>query len=77
MRFALFMSVAIPLLHKVGMPSRMGGSESCGNSLACVWVCFVCYGSVAVIALVFDLGSKFLAMFLSRVLRFSCLVSVF
>ena len=35
------------------------------------------FGSVAVVALVFGWGSKFLAVFLSRVLRFSCLVSDF
>ncbi len=69
--------MAIALLHMDGMSSRLGGSESCSTSLACVWVCFVCCGSALVIALVFDLGSKFLAVFLRRVIHFSCLVSDF
>jgi hypothetical protein len=73
----LYMMVAIALSHKVGMSSRLGGSESCSTSLACVWDCFVCCGSVAVIALVFDLERKFLAVFLRRVMRLSCLVSDF
>ncbi len=58
MRLALFMIMAIALLHKAVMSSRLGGSGSCSTSLACVWVCFVCCGSVAVVALVFGLGSK-------------------
>ena len=37
----------------------------------------MCCGSVAVIALVFYLGSRFLAVFLRRVMRFSCIVSDF
>ena len=77
MRLALFVMVAMALLHKVGMSSRLGGSESCSTSLACVWGCFVCCGSVAVFSLVFDLGSRFLAVFLRSVMRFSCLVSYF
>ena len=35
----------------------------------------MCWGSVAVVAFVFGLGSQFFAVFLSRVRRFSCLVS--
>ncbi len=77
MRLALFMIVAMALLHKAGMSSRLGGSGSCSTSLACVWVCLVCCGSVAVVSFVFGLGSTFLAVFLSRVMRFSCLVSDF
>ena len=68
------MMVAIALSHKVGMSSRLGGSGSFSTSLACVWVCFVRCGSMSVVALVFDLGSKFLAVLLSRVMRFSYLV---
>ncbi len=68
LRFDLFIIVAIALLHKNGMSSRLGGSESCSTSLACVWFCFVCCGSVVVIALVFDLGSEFFAVFLRRVM---------
>ena len=77
MRLALFMMVAIAFLHKVGMSSRLGVSGSFSTSFACVWVCFVCFGSVAVVALFFYLGSKLLGVFLSRVMRFSCLVSDF
>ena len=76
MRLALLMIVAIALLHKTGMSSRLDGSGSCSTSLACVWACLVCCGSVVVVACVFGLGSMFLAGFLSRVMRFSrCLVS--
>ena len=71
------MFVAIALLHNAGMSSRLDGSVSCSTLLACVWVRLVCCGSVAVIVFVFGLGSKFLAMFLSREMRLSCLVSDF
>ncbi len=77
MRFALFMTVAMALLHKAGMSSSLGESESCNTSLACVWVCLVCWGSVVDGLLVFGLGSMRLAVFMSRVMRFSCLVSDF
>ena len=77
MRLALFMMVAIALLHKAGMFSRLGGSGIYSTSLAFVCVLFVCCGPVAVVALIFGLGSKFLAVFLSRVMRFICLVSDF
>ena len=77
MRLALFMIVAMDLLHKAGMSSRLDGFGSYSTSLACVWVCLVSCGSVAVLAFVFGLGSKLLAVFLSRVMRFSCLVSDF
>ena len=74
MRLALFMIVAMALLHKAGMSSRLGGSERCSTSLSCVWVCLVYWESVVVRVLVFGLGSMRLAVFLSRVIRFSCLV---
>ena len=77
LRLALFMMVTMALLHKVGMSSKLGGSGSYSTSVACVRVCFVWCGSVAVIALVFNLGNKFLAVILRRVMRFSCLVSDF
>ena len=77
MRLTLFMIVAIALLHKAGMSSRLGGCGSCSTSLVCVWVCLVCCGSDAVFALVFGLGSKFLAVFLSRVMHFCCFVPDF
>ena len=75
LRLALFMTMAMTLLHKDGMSSRLGGYGSCRTSLACVRVCLVCWGSVVVGVLVFGLRSMFFAVFLSRVMRFSCLVS--
>ena len=36
LRLALFMLVAIALLHNAGMSSRLGGSGSCSTFLACV-----------------------------------------
>ncbi len=77
MRLALFIIVAMALLYKTGMFSKLGGYGSCSTSLACVWVCLVCCGSVAVIAFVYGLGSKILAVILSRVTRFSYFVSEF
>ncbi len=77
LRLALFEIMAMALLHRAGMSSRLDGSGSCRTSLACVWVCLVCWGSVVVGVLVFGLGSMFLAVFLSRVMRSSCLASDF
>ena len=45
--------------------------------MACVRICMVCVESVVISVLVFGLGSMRLAVFLSRVMRFSCLVSEF
>ncbi len=45
--------------------------------MACVRVCVVCDVLIVVGASVFGLGSMFLAVFLSRVIRLSCLVSDF
>ena len=45
--------------------------------MACVRVCVFRAGSVVVGASVFGLGSMFFAVFLSRVIRLSCLVSDF
>ena len=45
--------------------------------MACVRVCVVRVESVVVGASVFGLGSMFLAVFLCRVIRLSCLVSDF
>ena len=67
------MIVAMALLHK----AEMGWSGSCSTSLACVWVCLVYWGSVVGGVLVFGLGSMRLAVFLSRVMCFSCSVSAF
>ena len=71
------MIVAMALLHKAGMSFRLGGSGSCSTSMACVWVCLMCCGSVVVGVWFFGLGIVFFAVFLSRVIRFSCLVSDF
>ena len=73
LRFALF----IALWHRVGMSSSFGGSWSCSTSVACVRVCVVRGVSMAFGVSVFGLGSKFLAMFRSFEMRFSCLVSDF
>ena len=45
--------------------------------MACVRVCVFRAGSVVIGASVFGLGSMFFAVFLSRVIRLSCLVSDF
>ena len=45
--------------------------------MACVRVCVVLVVSIVVGASVFGLGSMFFAVFLSRVIRLSCLVSDF
>ena len=47
------------------------------TSLVCVRVCVVCVKSVVTRVSVFGLGKMLLAVFLSRVMRFSCLVSNF
>jgi len=71
------MIVAMAWLHKAVTSSSLGESESYRTSLACVWVCLVCWGSVVDGVLVFGMGSVLLAVFLSRVMHFSCLVSDF
>ena len=71
------MIVAMALLHIAGMSSSLGESESCSTSLFCVRVCWVCWGSIVDGSLVIGLGIIRLAVFLSRVMRFSCLVSNF
>ncbi len=50
---------------------------SCSIFVACVRVCVVCDVLIVVGAEVFDLGSMFLAVFLSWVIRLSCLMSDF
>ena len=77
MWLALFMIVAMALLHKAGMSSGLGKSESWSTLLACVWVFLVCWGSVVGCLLVFRMESIRLAVLLSRVMRFSCLISYF
>ena len=75
MRLALFMIVAMALLHKAGMSSRLSESES--SSLACVCVCLVYWGSVVDGVLVCGLEIMCLAVFLSRVIYFNYIVSDF
>ncbi len=75
MRLALFIIVTMALLHKARMSSSLDESESCSTSLACVCVCLVYWESVASGLLVVGLGIIRLAVFLSRVMRFSCLLS--
>ena len=77
MWLALFMITAMALWHRAGMSSSLGGSGSFRTSLACVRVCMVCAELVVVGVSVFGLGSMLLAVFLSRVMRLSCLVSDF
>ena len=74
MRLTLFMITAMALWHRAGISSSSGGS---GSSLACVRVCVVCAESVVTCVSVFGLGSMFVAVFLSRMMRLSCLVSDF
>ena len=77
LRFALITIVAMALWHSAGISSSSGRSGSCKTSFACVRVCVVLLGSVVICVSVFGLGSMLLAVFLSLVMRFSCLVSDF
>ncbi len=77
MWLALFMITAMALWHRAGMSSSLGQSGSFRTSLACVRVCMMCVELVVVGVLVFGLGSMIFAVFLSRVMRLSCLVSDF
>ena len=76
-RFALFMIAAIALWQRVGISWSSGGAESCSIFVACVRVCVVCVVSSVGGVSGFGLGSMFLAVFLSLVIRRSCLVSDF
>ena len=76
-RFALFMIATIALWQRVGISWSSGGAESCSIFVACVWVCAVCVVSSVGGVSGFGLGSMFLAVFLSLVIRRSCLVSDF
>ncbi len=71
------MITAMALWHRAGMSSSLGGSGSFRTSLACVRVCMVCAELIVVGVSVFGLGSMLLAVFLSRVMRLSCLASDF
>ena len=64
-------------LHRAGMSSSLGESGSWITSVACVCVCLVCWRSVVSVLLYLGLESMRLAVFLSRVMRVSCIVSVF
>ena len=77
LRLALFMITAMALWHRAGISSSSGGSGSCKTSLACVLVCMLCVKSVVICVSDFGLGSMLFAVFLSRVMRFSYLVSDF
>ncbi len=77
LRFALLMIEAMALLHRAGMSSSLGESERWNTSVACVCVCLVSWGSIVGILLVLGLGSMRLAVFLSRLMRFSCLAFAF
>ncbi len=76
-RLALAMIAAIALWQSVGMSCNSGGLESCNILVACVRVCVLRVVSDVVGVSVFGLGSMFFAVFLSRVIRFSCRVSDF
>jgi len=77
LRFNLLMIEGMALLHRAGMSSSLGESRRWSTSVACVCDCFVCWGSVVSALLVLWMGSMRLTVFLSRVIRFSCLVSAF
>ena len=77
LRLALLMITAMALWHRAEISYIFGGSGSCRTSLACVRVCVVCVESVVASVSVFGLGNMILAVFMSRVIRFSCLVSDF
>ena len=77
LRFAVLMIEAMALFHRARMSSSLGESGRWSTSVACVCICLVCWGSVVNALLVVGLGSMRLTVFLSRVMRFSCLVSAF
>ena len=77
LRFALSMNTTMALWHRAGISSISGGSGSCRISLACVRVCVVLLGLVVIGVTVFGFGSMLFAVFLSLVMRLSCLVSDF
>jgi len=68
---------AMALYHSTGMSFSLGESGKWSTSDAFVCVCLVCWGTVVGVLLDLWMGSMRLAMFLSRVMRFSCLVSAF
>ncbi len=75
LRLALVRIVEIALWQRAGISTSCGGSASCSTSVACVRV-FVERGvSVAFGVSALGLERRFLAMFRSFEMRFSCLVS--
>ena len=65
------------LWQRAGISSSSGGLGGCKTSHACVHVCVV-FARLGVVGVaVFGLGSILFAVFLSRVMRLSCLVSDF
>ena len=77
MRFALFTIGAMALWHRAGISSSSGVSGICKTSLACVRVCAVFFVFVEDGVSVLGLGSMLFAVFLSFVMRLSCLLSDF
>ncbi len=77
MRFALFTMAAMALCQRAGIFSSSGGLGRCRTSLACVHVLVVFLELVTLDVSVLGLGSMFFAVFLSLVMRLSCLVSDF
>ncbi len=77
MQFALFTITAMALWHRAGISSSSDGLGSCRTSLACVRVCVVLLGFIAIGVSVFGLGSMLFTVFLSLVMRLSFLVSDF
>jgi hypothetical protein len=77
LRFAMFMITAMAPWHRARMSSRSGGSGSCSASVACVRACVLRIVSFMIGVLACGLGSMLLAAFISREMRFSCLVSDF
>ena len=74
MRVDLFTMAAMALWQRAGISSSSDGLGSCRTSLACVRICVVLLGLVAFGVSVFGVGSMLFVVFLSLVMRLSCLV---
>ena len=77
MWLVLFMIKTMALWHRAWRSSSLGGYRRFKTSLAYVRVYMVCAEMVVVGVSVFGLGSMLLAVFLSRMMRLSCLASDF
>ncbi len=75
LRLALLMIEAMALWHNAGMSSSLGVYVSCSNSLAFICVCIIRFGSLIGGVACVGFGSIFFVVFLSLVIRLSCLVS--